>query len=143
MKFQQKGFTLTELMIIVLMIGILVTIAYPSYDTYIRRTRLESVRSDLLANVQLLERYYVQNHKFPGSAAEDQVERDKVGSALKQNAYFDISYQPAEDSNSNFSLVAQANPTSNKGETRVMKIDGNGIVTVCSSAENEADCYIY
>ena len=37
----QRGFTLPELLIVVLVIAILATIAYPSYDSYIRNSRIE------------------------------------------------------------------------------------------------------
>ena len=44
----QRGFTLPELLIVVLVIAILATIAYPSYDSYIRNSRIENARADLL-----------------------------------------------------------------------------------------------
>ena len=56
----QQGFTLIELLIVVLIAAILATIAYPSYQNYIRQTRLASVRTQMLHNAQQLERYYTQ-----------------------------------------------------------------------------------
>ena len=48
MKNKSQGFTLPELLVVVLIIAILATIGYPSYQRYVRKTRLESVRSELL-----------------------------------------------------------------------------------------------
>lgn len=58
----QQGFTLIELLIVVLIAAILATIAYPSYQNYIRQTRLASVRTQMLHNAQQLERYYTQKY---------------------------------------------------------------------------------
>ncbi|WP_373746178.1 type IV pilin protein [Neisseria dentiae] len=147
MKTQQQGFTLIELMIVVLTLAILATIAYPSYETYVRQTRLENVRADLMINAQILERYYAQNKRFPTSAASDPAEVQKITNSLKNdNPYFTISYEP--DSNDNYLLRADAN-TQNANEKRYMKIDGNGVVTLCKpkatgAASNATDeCYMY
>lgn len=47
----QRGFTLIELMIAVVVIGLLATVAYPSYQDYIRKGR----RSDAIAEVSRVQ----------------------------------------------------------------------------------------
>ena len=54
MSIYVKGFTLIELMIVVMMIAIIAAIAYPSYDSYIRRSdeaaaqqRIQHIATDL------------------------------------------------------------------------------------------------
>lgn len=144
MKTQQQGFTLIELMIVVLTLAILATIAYPSYETYVRQTRLENVRADLMINAQMLERYYAQNKRFPTNAASDNAEVQKIENSLKNdNPYFTIRYEP--NSNDNYLLRAEAN-AQNANEKRYMKIDSNGVVTLCkpsTDAAASAECYMY
>lgn len=136
MKTQQQGFTLIELMIVVLTLAILATIAYPSYETYVRQTRMENVRADLLLNAQMLERYYAQNKRFPADAAS-------IASSIKTNDYFKIGYYPA--SGDNYRLVATAIEKKNPKETRFMQIDSNGIVTLCRKSGGAASdtCQLY
>ncbi len=57
MKKYIKGFTLVELMIVVAIVGIIASIAYPSYDEYITRSKRGDAMSALMLASQAMERY--------------------------------------------------------------------------------------
>ncbi len=63
-KMKSLGFTIIELMIVVLVIGVLATIAFPSYQ----RASAKSDRSVAIADIndisQALERYYTYNRVY-------------------------------------------------------------------------------
>ncbi|SUI59715.1 Pilin [Shewanella morhuae] len=61
---ENKGFTLIEVMITVVIVGILVSIAYPSYTQYvIKSARSEGVAAVMrVANLQ--EQYYLDNRTY-------------------------------------------------------------------------------
>ena len=58
------GFTLIELMITVAIIGILASIAYPSYRDYIIRANRAEARTALLENAQFLERNFTTANRY-------------------------------------------------------------------------------
>lgn len=116
MKYQQ-GFTLIELLIVVLIAAILATIAYPSYQNYIRQTRLASVRTQMLHNAQQLERYYTQKSTFEGFSDKN----------LQQNQYFDIGFK-GEPSDLGYILKAEPNKETNANETCTVFYNDSGII---------------
>ncbi|WP_373088162.1 type IV pilin protein [Zhongshania sp.] len=58
------GFTLVELMITVAIIGILASIAYPSYQEQIAKSRRNEATNALFSSAQALERYYSANGRY-------------------------------------------------------------------------------
>lgn len=61
---KQSGFTLIELMITVVIIGILASIAYPSYSQYVIQARRAEAQSEML-KIQLgLEKWRANNNSY-------------------------------------------------------------------------------
>jgi len=59
-----SGFTLVELMIVVAIIGILASIAYPSYQDYVRRGQVQEAFGALSDYRVKMEQYYQDNRGY-------------------------------------------------------------------------------
>ncbi|KFZ38265.1 methylation [Shewanella mangrovi] len=58
------GFTLIEVMIVVVIIGILASIAYPSYIDYVTRSNRSEAHAALMKVANLQEQYYLDNREY-------------------------------------------------------------------------------
>jgi type IV pilus assembly protein PilE len=68
MKQPQYGFTLIELMITVAIVGILASIAIPSYQGSVMKSRRADAQGALLGFANAMERYFTVNNKYTGAA---------------------------------------------------------------------------
>ncbi len=64
-----NGFTLIELMIVVAIVGILASIAIPSYQKSILKSRRADARSALLGFANALERHFTENFSYCGAGS--------------------------------------------------------------------------
>ncbi len=65
---REKGFTLMELMITVLIIGIISAIAYPAYTTQVSKARQADAQGSLVSLANAMERFFTQNSTFIDAA---------------------------------------------------------------------------
>ena len=64
---QRPGFTLIEMIIVFTLIGILVGLGLPQYQTAARRAREAVLKEDLFQFRKLIDQYYLDKRKYPTS----------------------------------------------------------------------------
>lgn len=63
---QYHGFTLLEIMVVVIIIAVLAAFAVPSYQRYILRADRAQARVTLMEAAQAMDRYYTTNYTYVG-----------------------------------------------------------------------------
>jgi len=68
---ESRGFTLIEAMIVVVILGILIALAYPTYIDQVRKARRADAESSLLAAAQILERCFTRLNAYNADDCPD------------------------------------------------------------------------
>lgn len=88
---RQHGFTLVELMIVVVIVGVLAAIAYPGYRSFVLRSHRTDATTTLLRIAQNLERRYTQNNSYAGATLGTAAATDVWGSNRSPDGYYTLS----------------------------------------------------
>jgi type IV pilus assembly protein PilE len=153
-RFMKKitGFTLTELMITVVIVGILAAIAYPTYMDQMRKARRADAEAALLELSQFMERYYTQNLSYvdgkglppslPFACLPTKSPQAQCGNP-KTTRYYDLTSNATATT---FTLIATPVPGSSqvKDECGILTLDNTGVKcigdgTTCSKPADQVD----
>jgi len=66
-KLNEKGFTFIEIMIVLVIIGILVTLATPSFTTSVQRAREAALKENLFVMRDVIDQHYADHGEYPPS----------------------------------------------------------------------------
>ena len=86
-----KGFTLLEMLVVVLIIGILAAIAIPQYQMSVGRTKFTTLKSFTKTIVESLQRYYMVNNAYPSGYAELDITFDDMTPGFSDSEEFEFS----------------------------------------------------
>ena len=93
-----KGFTLMELMIVLVIIGLLAGIGYPSYLDSAKKSRRSAAQADLSELAQYMERFYTENYAY---------DEDRGGVAVS----LPFTESPKEGGSKYYDITLVRNPT--------------------------------
>ncbi len=101
MNLKAEGFSLLELMIVVAIIAILVTIAYPSYEEYVLRANRTEAKNLVMRVASEEEKFYSTFNRYSGSMGARTTDPSTSGLNITSstatdaddNAYYEVSIE--------------------------------------------------
>lgn len=127
MNGKHSGFTLIELMIVVVVIGILAAIALPSYQDYARKSRRAELQTELLDAQLLQEKWRANNVKYA-------ITTTSIGSPASD--YYTIAITAGTNSYT-FTATAIGNQTKDKQ----YGVNCNSLTLNQSNTKTPAECW--
>lgn len=89
----ERGFTLTELMIVVVIVAILAAVGYPSYTSHVERSQRNDGRAALSRVANDLERFFATNGTYTTDATQTSM-TISGGAAYSDNERYKIEILP-------------------------------------------------
>lgn len=131
----QQGFTLIELMVVLLIVAIIAAFAYPSYISSVQKSRRTDAITSLNEIMHLQEEYFIRNRSYAKDLTQLGYSANTIDSANKDYA-ITMTVEPSACSGNNtqtceaFEISAQPKSTSTQAKDdtcQVMSINSRGL----------------
>ena len=99
---RQQGFSLIELMIVVVIVAILAAVAIPTYRGYVVRSHRVDAQRALTELAARQERFLYSNNSYADSVS------DLGGSSSMAGSYYTVKVDPASATTTTYTVVATA-----------------------------------
>jgi type IV pilus assembly protein PilE len=144
---RQRGLTLIELVVVMMIVGILAAVAIPSYRDYVRRSQRSDAKDAVLALATQQEKHYLQCNAYATAidAATDCAAGELQGAAASKNGWYALATASA-----NTALAFTATATAVNGqnqwkdtECRSFTVNQAGVRSALDAggADNTAECW--
>ena len=145
-KSLQRGVTLIELVVVMIIVGILAAVAIPSYRQYVLRSQRSDAKDALLALATAQEKFYLQCNTYATgfAAATNCAALNLQGTNSSKNGWYTLTI-PVGNATS-YTIVATADAGDNQFQDtacRTFQVTEGGVRTATNAggADNTATCW--
>ncbi|MBP1472873.1 type IV pilin protein [Frateuria sp. MAH-13] len=134
---RQQGFTLIEMMIVLLIVAILAAVAIPSYRRYVVRSHRVDAQRALTELAARQERFLYSNNSYADSVSA------LGGTSSMAGSYYTVQVDPASASTTTYTLVATAVGSQHDDDTQcqTLSLDQAGRQESTGSTTNDPKCW--
>ena len=125
-----RGFSLVELMIVVSIIAILTSIAYPSYRQHVMRSHRGDATAALLRVASDQEKYYIQNNSYG--------EFDELGSPTTEHGWYELDVTGADATTFEATATAVGGGQQDDEDCQVFTINAEGQRTAKNASDADS-----
>ena len=138
---RRRGFTLIEVMIVVVLIALLGAIALPSYQATVRKGRRAEARAALVTTAQLMERYATEHAAGGYSTAtiSSVAGPTVVTKPTTDNGFYQLSLTNLAATT--FTLRAAPQGAQASDDCATFTLDERGVRGVSGTTRTAADCW--
>ena len=147
MKMKQRGMTLIELVVVIMIVGILAAVAIPSYRQYVLRSQRADAKDALLALATQQEKHYLQCNAYATiiDNATDCAAGELLGTDTSKNGWYELELD-SDDTATEFVATATAVNGENQWQDtdcRTFTVDQAGVRTAADDGgtDNTAECW--
>lgn len=132
LNIKQAGFTLVELLITVAIIGIISTIAYPSYVTFITKSNRAEPQRELLVLANSMEQYFIDQRRYTDELTE--LGKDTKSYSTESGNYtISATINEAGTTYTLSAAIKSGSSQANDSECATMSVDNTGQKTATSN----------
>ena len=137
----KTGFTLIELMLVLVIVGILAAVAYPSFQRYVIRGKRTQAQAALLQLMQQQERYFSQNNTYLAFSAAATDPQQQLFKWWSGNSAADSAYEIAGAACEGLSITACVQLSATPGTATVdarFRDEECGVLSMRSTGQRAA-----
>lgn len=145
-RHRQRGVTLIELIVVMIIVGILASVAIPSYRAYVIRSNRADAKDALLTLATAQEKHYLQCNTYATDVANatDCAAGELNSPDVSKNGWYDLAVVAADATSFTISATAAAGGSQFSDlECRSFRITDRGVRTATDSGggDNSAECW--